>query len=40
LAKAVVPIERFKEHFGEVSDKVIREAVVALDLAGADSAAS
>ena len=40
MAKAVVPIERFKEHFGEVSDKVIREAVVRLISQGADSAAS
>jgi nanoRNase/pAp phosphatase (c-di-AMP/oligoRNAs hydrolase) len=30
MAKAVVPIERFKEHFGEVSDKVIREAMMRL----------
>lgn len=30
MAKAVVPIERFKEHFGEVSEKVIREAIVSL----------
>jgi nanoRNase/pAp phosphatase (c-di-AMP/oligoRNAs hydrolase) len=40
MAKAVVPIERFKEHFGEVSDKVIREAVVRLISQGADSTAS
>ena len=40
MAKAVVPIERFKEHFGEVSDKVIREAVVRLISQGEDSAAS
>jgi hypothetical protein len=30
MAKAVVPLERFKEHFGEVSEKVIREAIVPL----------
>lgn len=30
MGKAVVPIERFKEHFGEVSEKVIREAIVSL----------
>jgi nanoRNase/pAp phosphatase (c-di-AMP/oligoRNAs hydrolase) len=30
MAKAVVPLERFKEHFGEVSEKVIREAMVCL----------
>jgi nanoRNase/pAp phosphatase (c-di-AMP/oligoRNAs hydrolase) len=30
MAKAVVPLERFKEHFGEVSEKVIREAMVSL----------
>src|SRR5215471_8430779 len=40
MAKAVVPIERFKEHFGEVSDKVIREAVVRLISQGEDSAVS
>src|SRR5262245_7481933 len=40
MAKAVVPIERFKEHFGEVSDRVIREAVVRLISQGEDSAAS
>jgi len=28
MAKAVVPLERFKERFGEVSEKVIREAMV------------
>jgi nanoRNase/pAp phosphatase (c-di-AMP/oligoRNAs hydrolase) len=28
MAKAVVPLDRFKEKFGEVSEKVIREAVV------------
>ena len=28
MAKAVVPLERFKEKFGEVSEKVIREAMV------------
>ena len=30
MAKAVVPVERFKEHFGEVSEKAIREAMVPL----------
>jgi nanoRNase/pAp phosphatase (c-di-AMP/oligoRNAs hydrolase) len=40
MAKAVVPIERFKEHFGEVSDKVIREAVVRLISQGEDAVAS
>jgi nanoRNase/pAp phosphatase (c-di-AMP/oligoRNAs hydrolase) len=30
MAKAVVPIDRFKEHFGEVSEKVIREAMLRL----------
>ena len=28
MAKAVVPIDRFKEKFGEVSEKVIREAML------------
>jgi len=28
MAKAVIPLERFKERFGEVSEKVIREAMV------------
>jgi hypothetical protein len=28
MAKAVVPLERFKERFGEVSEKVIREAML------------
>ncbi|HZD42411.1 MAG TPA: bifunctional oligoribonuclease/PAP phosphatase NrnA [Terriglobales bacterium] len=28
MAKAVVPLDRFKEKFGEVSEKVIREAMV------------
>ena len=28
MAKAVIPLERFKERFGEVSDKVIREAMM------------
>jgi nanoRNase/pAp phosphatase (c-di-AMP/oligoRNAs hydrolase) len=27
MAKAVVPLDRFREHFGEVSEKVIREAM-------------
>ena len=30
MAKAVVPLERFKEQFGEVSEKVIRDAMVPL----------
>ncbi|HWP60038.1 MAG TPA: bifunctional oligoribonuclease/PAP phosphatase NrnA [Candidatus Acidoferrales bacterium] len=30
MAKAVVPIERFKEHFGEVSERVIRQAIMRL----------
>ena len=30
MAKAVIPLERFKERFGEVSEKVIREAMVPL----------
>ncbi len=30
MAKAVIPVERFKERFGEVSDKVIRDAMVPL----------
>lgn len=28
MAKAVVPLDRFKEKFGEVSEKVIREAIL------------
>jgi len=28
MAKAVVPIDRFKEKFGEVSEKAIREAML------------
>ena len=28
MAKAVVPLDRFKERYGEVSEKVIREAIV------------
>jgi hypothetical protein len=30
MAKAVVPLERFKERFGEVSERVIRDAMVRL----------
>ncbi|MFQ5903707.1 MAG: bifunctional oligoribonuclease/PAP phosphatase NrnA, partial [Candidatus Binatia bacterium] len=30
MAKAVIPLERFKKRFGEVSEKVIREALVPL----------
>jgi nanoRNase/pAp phosphatase (c-di-AMP/oligoRNAs hydrolase) len=28
MAKAVIPLDRFKERFGEVSDRVIREAML------------
>jgi nanoRNase/pAp phosphatase (c-di-AMP/oligoRNAs hydrolase) len=28
MAKAVVPLDRFKQRFGEVSEKVIREAML------------
>jgi hypothetical protein len=30
MAKAVVPVARFREKFGEVSEKVIRDAIVPL----------
>ncbi len=30
MAKAVIPLDRFKEQFGEVSEKVIREAMIPL----------
>jgi nanoRNase/pAp phosphatase (c-di-AMP/oligoRNAs hydrolase) len=30
MAKAVIPVESFKEKFGEVSEKAIREAIVPL----------
>jgi nanoRNase/pAp phosphatase (c-di-AMP/oligoRNAs hydrolase) len=30
MAKAVIPLNRFKEHFGEVSEKVIRDAMIPL----------
>jgi len=30
MAKAVIPLNRFKEHFGEVSEKVIRDAMLPL----------
>jgi nanoRNase/pAp phosphatase (c-di-AMP/oligoRNAs hydrolase) len=30
MAKAVIPLDRFKERFGEVSEKVIRDAMVPL----------
>jgi nanoRNase/pAp phosphatase (c-di-AMP/oligoRNAs hydrolase) len=30
MAKAVIPVERFKEKFGEVSEKAIRNAIVPL----------
>ena len=28
MAKAVVPLDRFKERFGEVSERVIRDAML------------
>ena len=28
MAKAVIPLDRFKERYGEVSEKVIRHAIV------------
>jgi hypothetical protein len=28
MAKAVVPLDRFKERFGEVSERAIRDAMV------------
>ncbi len=34
MAKAVVPLDRFKEKFGEVSEKVIREAMLPLIIEG------
>ena len=40
MAKAVVPIERFKEHFGEVSERVIREAIMRLIEPRGDAVAS
>jgi hypothetical protein len=30
MAKAVIPLDRFKEKFGEVSEKVIRDAMLPL----------
>jgi hypothetical protein len=30
MAKAVVPLERFKEKFGEVSEQAIRDAMLPL----------
>jgi hypothetical protein len=30
MAKAVIPVERFKEKFGEVSEKTIRNAILPL----------
>lgn len=36
MAKAVIPLERFKEQFGEVSERVIREAMVPLITARED----
>jgi nanoRNase/pAp phosphatase (c-di-AMP/oligoRNAs hydrolase) len=30
MAKAVIPLDRFKEKYGEVSEKVIREAIVSM----------
>lgn len=38
MAKAVVPLDRFKEKFGEVSEKVIREAMVPMIVARDDQA--
>ena len=38
MAKAVVPIERFKEKFGEVSEKAIREAMVPMIVEGDEQA--
>ena len=37
MAKAVVPLERFKEKFGEVSEKVIREAMVPMIIEGEEA---
>jgi hypothetical protein len=34
MAKAVVPLDRFKEKFGEVSEKAIREAMVPMIIEG------
>jgi hypothetical protein len=28
MAKAVIPLDRFKERYGEVSDRVIRDAML------------
>jgi hypothetical protein len=28
MAKAVIPLDRFRERYGEVSEKVIRQAIV------------
>ena len=38
MAKAVVPVERFKEKFGEVSEKAIREAMVPMIVEGDEQA--
>src|SRR2546430_8154933 len=38
MAKAVVPLDRFKEKFGEVSEKVIREAMVPMITEGDEQA--
>ena len=34
MAKAVVPVDRFQEKFGEVSEKAIREAMVPMIIEG------
>jgi nanoRNase/pAp phosphatase (c-di-AMP/oligoRNAs hydrolase) len=39
MAKAVIPLDRFKEKFGEVSEKVIREAMLPLIAARDENAA-
>src|SRR3989475_6774901 len=38
MAKAVVPLDRFKDRFGEVSEKVIREAMVPMITEGDEQA--
>jgi nanoRNase/pAp phosphatase (c-di-AMP/oligoRNAs hydrolase) len=38
MAKAVVPLERFKEKFGEVSEKVIRDAMMPMITEGEEPA--
>ena len=39
MAKAVVPVERFKEKFGDVSEKVIRDAMVPMIYEGEERTA-